>query len=276
MVPMIRPLGPSLCGTMTAMSDSAVSPLSHDRCVAALSAEIADFATAVGDLSLVAPVSACPGWDAGKLIRHTGSVHRWAAAIVASRATERLDSRSLDMGFPNGGLDAWTTWLRDGGEALVDVLDAVDPSAPVWGFAGDGTAGFWSRRQLHETAMHRADAVLAGGSHPEFVPERAADGIDEWLMLAAGEAARREVGDLGSLHLHGAEAHGDGAHPLEWFVALDGAGISVDHRHAKGDIAVRGPVGDLFLWVAGRHTGDAVTTFGDDAQVAAWHRFLAL
>jgi MDMPI C-terminal domain len=61
------------------------------------------------------------------------------------------------------------------------VADAGGTEATVATFDGPHPAWWWIRRLLHESTVHRADAVLAIGEQYELAPEMAADGIDEWL-----------------------------------------------------------------------------------------------
>ena len=120
------------------------------------------------------PVPACPGWTTADLVRHLGSIHRWAAAIVLSgqRIVDEPDARATEP------LDEWYAGTAT---ALIAALQAVDPDEPVPNFARiDEVAGFWPRRQLHETCVHRVDLAQALGL-PDFAwdvdPEVAGDGV---------------------------------------------------------------------------------------------------
>ncbi|MPZ95543.1 MAG: maleylpyruvate isomerase family mycothiol-dependent enzyme [Propionibacteriales bacterium] len=149
--------------------------------------DLAPLATATDAMRLVLsaargdePVAACPGWDVEALAMHLGSVHRWAAATVLSgRVQEEPAVRRQD--------EDTAQWYAATARALVAALAAVDPAEPCWTLEPDGgTAGFWRRRQLHETVIHRVDAARAVGlDSTPIAPEVAADGIDEvcdlWL-----------------------------------------------------------------------------------------------
>ncbi|MFG2307930.1 maleylpyruvate isomerase family mycothiol-dependent enzyme [Streptomyces sp. NPDC048566] len=127
-----------------------------------------------------APVATCPGWLIGDLVRHTGAIHRWATAFVA----ERLPSYRPDAGLPDLDGDALLSWFREGHAVLVETLAGAPRDLACWSFlpAPSGVA-FWARRQAHETAVHRMDAVSALGGEPDPVsPEFAVDGIDELLQ----------------------------------------------------------------------------------------------
>ena len=66
---------------------------------------------------------------------------------------------------------------------MIDAVDHVGADARVWTFTGPKPAGWWIRRRVHETTVHRADAELALGGEFELPSELAADGISEWIEL---------------------------------------------------------------------------------------------
>ncbi|MCE3553582.1 maleylpyruvate isomerase N-terminal domain-containing protein, partial [Pseudonocardia sp. RS11V-5] len=58
-----------------------------------------------GDADLRAPVPSCPGWTLGALVRHVDGGHRWAEAIVRTRATELPDDTIVrDVLGDDGGM----------------------------------------------------------------------------------------------------------------------------------------------------------------------------
>ncbi|MFB7180302.1 maleylpyruvate isomerase family mycothiol-dependent enzyme [Streptomyces sp. NPDC056257] len=128
-----------------------------------------------------APVPTCPGWRVTDLLRHTGSVHRWAAGYVAERRLE-------PVGFPDapelvdGELLAW---FREGHADLVRTLTEAPADVQCWTFlptAPPSPLAFWARRQAHETTVHRMDAEAARGvAFSAVEPEFAEDGVDELL-----------------------------------------------------------------------------------------------
>jgi len=133
---------------------------------------------------LEAAVPSCPQWRVKDLLRHTGYIHRWATRHITERPSQVLDGppeeEILRGGPPDPGLLAW---FRAGHAALVETLAAADPAVECAAFlSAPSPLAFWARRQAHETAIHRADAGLAGGMLPEYPAEFAADGIDELVM----------------------------------------------------------------------------------------------
>ncbi|AXE84009.1 maleylpyruvate isomerase family mycothiol-dependent enzyme [Streptomyces sp. Go-475] len=126
-----------------------------------------------------AKVPTCPGWQVRDLLRHTGAVHRWAASYVTERYTER---RPLDDAPDLEGAEL-VAWYRDSHRRLVGTLAAAAPDVECWFFLpAPSPLAFWTRRQAHETAVHRVDAESARGAGiTALSPDFATDGIDELL-----------------------------------------------------------------------------------------------
>jgi len=224
--------------------------------------------TALGDAAardLGAPVPAAPGWDTTELLRHIGLIHVRSSVILRSGTMER-PSRKNGM-LPDPPEDGVLEWYRSSLAALVEDLRNVgDPDRPVYSFAADHQrAGFWPRRMAHETAVHRVDAQQAVGGPVDGVDAAfAVDGIDEILTIfvpALGDG--RTPGDGRTVHLHATDAEG------EWLIRFEPDGLAVDTGHAKGDAAVRGPAGELLLWLWGRRPLEGLEVFGDDDAARA-------
>jgi len=132
------------------------------------------FADAAASGDLEAPVPTCPGWTLADLIGHLGWVHRWAAHAVTDGTP---DGNSPYAGDPPDMVE----WYRDSAQHLVDVLASRDPDAPAWTFGPQKVAGFWRRRQVHETSVHEYDALAAVGRTESWSidPALAWDGVDE-------------------------------------------------------------------------------------------------
>jgi hypothetical protein len=58
-------------------------------------------------------------------------------------------------------------------------------------------------------------------------------------------------------HFHRTDGEG------EWLVRFEGDEVTLRHEHGKGDVAVRGPAEDLFLWLWGRIPADRPEVHGD-------------
>ncbi|MFB9463876.1 maleylpyruvate isomerase family mycothiol-dependent enzyme [Streptomyces cinereospinus] len=144
-------------------------------------------AAAAAEAGTGAEVPTCPDWQVGDLLRHTGMVHRWAAAFVAQALTSFRPGEEL----PGLDGDDLLAWYRESHRGLVDTLAAAPPDVRCWQVlpAPSPLAG-WARRQAHETTVHRVDAESArGGAHAEIARDFAVDGIDELLR---GFHARRK------------------------------------------------------------------------------------
>ena len=235
-------------------------------------AEISALAAAVSDMTdTTADVPTCPGWTVADLIAHAGNVHRWVTEIVAMQASARLP-------FPETGPESTSgaglaRWLTAGAAPLLAALRAAGPVTPVWTWGPGRTSGWWARRMVHETAVHRADAELATGvAAPAIDPVVAADGIDEFLFNLP--SARRPYKHLASLptgeslHLHATDADG------EWLVRFTESGITWERGHAKATVALRGPVALLLLFTYGRVPGadDRLAVFGDASVLDLWQQ----
>lgn len=155
-----------------------IASVDHVEHCALLAQEVPTFASVIDGADMSAPVRSCPGWSVGQLVLHLGTIHRWAEHLVRTAAQRYMPSNALDL----GGARPTAEWISSGGELLVQALRAADPSTPMWAWGPDQHARFWSRRQLHETLVHRVDAELALGREPVVDPAVAADAVDEFLF----------------------------------------------------------------------------------------------
>jgi uncharacterized protein (TIGR03083 family) len=239
-------------------------------------AEIEALASVVGGApDISAAVATCPEWTIADLARHTGLVHRWATAIVSSRAGSRIPFPDADSRWESA--DGWAQWLAAGAAPLLEALRAAGPDAACWTWGPGGSAGWWARRMLHETAVHRCDVSMALGQVPSVDPVVAADGISEFLAnLPSSRRAARHLASLpggDSMHLHAT----DGSEG-EWLVRFADGGIEWSHGHAKASAAVRGPVTGLLLFTYGRipPSDPRLEVFGDPSVLTAWQSNTAL
>jgi uncharacterized protein (TIGR03083 family) len=254
-----------------------MAPLRNDRYLDALTTQSALFAQALHSADLQLRVPTCPDWTLRQLTEHLGKVHRWATAIVTRPATTPPDSSELSAAAVPEDFDELGTWVRDGAGALVDAIRAADPQTPVWSWADDRSVGFWARRMAHETAVHRADAELALGREFALEADLAADAISEWLSLLSLPQAVEVRPDLVALRGEGQILHLHSTDPElgeagEWIVRRTPSGPVWEHGHAKGDVAVRGPVVDLLLVLMRRvpPTEAPITVLGDASLLEHW------
>lgn len=248
-----------------------MSAISTERLYGEITGSTATLAGLIDGTGLTRPVPTCPEWTMRQLVTHVGRAHRWATAIVATRAAEPIPFREIPDGKLPGGQRAQMDWLNAGAAALVATVQAAG-DGQVWTHNGPGPARYWARRMAHETAVHRADGQIALGQRPRLDPVTAADGIDEWLGFLAepGEDGGRPglAGLQGKvLHVH---VTGEGA-TGEWMILPGAAGIAVEPGHGKGDVAVRGPAGDLLLLLMRRipPSDPGIEVLGDAALLDA-------
>jgi uncharacterized protein (TIGR03083 family) len=204
-----------------------------------------------------APAWEGTGWDRTTLLEHVANVHSWVRAQLRAGTAERVRFGAVE---PAPGGEALAPWFEAGAAELADLLAGMDMAAtwPTW--AGPQPGTFYPRRMALETATHRWDAV--GGAIDAAL---AVDGVDELLELFAPRIpAERLAGAAGSLHLHATDAEG------EWLVRLGSQGITFEHGHAKGDVALRGAAADLYLWTWNRAPLDRFEVFGDTALLEVW------
>ncbi|WP_432932215.1 maleylpyruvate isomerase family mycothiol-dependent enzyme [Microbispora sp. CA-135349] len=237
----------------------------HLRHTEAAAAEIARMAEAVRGRDATIPVPTCPGWDLRALVEHTGAIHRWAAAMVRDAAPRRYDREAMDHGFPEDFAEA-AGWLEAGGVLLTDALKGRDPDTEMWGWAGDRHARFWSRRQLHETVVHRADAEIALGIAPRIDEDVAADGVEEFFDVLPYVRWQPLVAELRSDGEAIAWRTGTGR---AWLVRLTHTGFTYERSEGPADVTVSAPTaGDLMLTLWNRREPDAVR--GDDELLRFW------
>lgn len=230
------------------------------------------FVEAVFSVNPDTPIPTCPGWTMRQLMRHVGRAHRWAAHIISSRADVSLDPRSVPNGRPPDGTGAAREWLLASPAALLGAVAQVGgPEVTVATFVGQRPAQWWTRRLLHESTVHRADAVIAAAGHYEIAPEVAADGIDEWLERLT-ELPRRgdlpiEDGNAVTLTASDVDAR--------WTIVRRGNGLEL-HRDATDSIAVAqlaGPATDLFLALFRRREAKEAGC-SVEGDLNAWRTFL--
>lgn len=240
-----------------------------ERLVDQLEADGPRLATAADRATLDAPVEHCPGWTVRDLVLHIGGVHRWAARIVREQLSADPTPAVDDLERPPADTDP-VEWFRAGHAALVETLRAAPDGLAAFTFLpAPSPLHFWTRRQAHETAIHRADAELAaGGPVTAFPTDFAKDGIDELLF---GFAARRYRPRDRTVTI-GLRAD-DGP---SWSAELGGEQILVEPLPETGwtNVMISGSSSELYLWLWNRPSvaqlrgdRDAAAQWGDTVRV---------
>jgi uncharacterized protein (TIGR03083 family) len=228
--------------------------------VAALRREGKLMAASIGATGADAPVPSCPEWVVRDLVKHLGTVHRWATAFVAGAVMEGgdVDVDGLAANFPD---DAGVTgWFADGHAALVQALEAASPDLQCWSFMpAPSPLAFWARRQAHETAIHRVDAELAAGMSPTACdPAFAADGIDE--LLTCFITRKKERSGEGTTKEFGVRCTDDES---DWLVRIGPDGVTTERHGGQGDCAASGTASDVFFTLWNRQAPTGVSVDGD-------------
>ena len=98
------------------------------------------------DGDLERPVPTCPGWAFRQLAIHVGRGHRWAAQIVATRATAPIPLREVADGKLPEDPARHAQWLNGGADQVIEAVTAAGGDL-VWTMTGMRAAGFWARRR---------------------------------------------------------------------------------------------------------------------------------
>ena len=265
-----------------------IGRLTRDRMLDALEAQVGLIRYAlVGDgsgpeVDLATPVPSSPDWTVHDLVAHIGTANWWGGANVrdANPDARARGMRAVMESAPPAteGAAALAGWYADLAVDALEIYTDGDPDDPAWTFAGPGRAGYWMRRQLHETVIHRWDLekALQGSSGTTPLSEDVAvDTVDEFctsmrplMALLSGELpATLRVRAM----LQAPEGLASGAEPVG---ALDpGSDLEWVLPGADGapEVEITGPPEILALLLWGRVDADApgLEVTGDRAALDA-------
>ncbi|WP_151477912.1 maleylpyruvate isomerase family mycothiol-dependent enzyme [Streptomyces albicerus] len=227
-------------------------------------------ARAADEAGADAKVPTCPDWQVRDLLRHTGMVHRWAAAFVAEGHT----SYHPDGGLPELDGAELLAWFRDGHRRLVDTLAGAPADVECWSFLpAPSPLAFWARRQAHETTVHRVDAESArGGALSAIAVDFAVDGIDELLLgFHARSKSRVRTDEPRVLRVRASDTD------AVWTVRLSPEPPASERGEvADPDCELAGTAADLYLALWNRRpfpglTGDAsIATLWQENSGVTW------
>lgn len=244
-----------------------------------LEQEMTRMRSLLGQAELARPVPSCPGWDVEALGEHLGRVHHWAERAVSTGAFPGPDYPRAERGGR-----PLADWYAARATSLLDVLAAAGPDAPAWTFQpGEQHAGFWRRRQLHETTVHRVDAEQALGRSMLGQADDRVDGLTD-AVAADGVAEVLQVFMPRWLWRRRDEPPTD-VYPLQrpvafvctdvdraWTVVLeraaDGPGLLVREGRHHPAATISGPATVLYLAAWGR-APRRLLTLGGDVDLAA-------
>jgi uncharacterized protein (TIGR03083 family) len=233
----------------------------------ALDVEVVRFSNVMSTLAPGDDVSTCPGWTVLDLAEHLGVIHRWAEELVRRRSPVRI-SRDAPTSLRD---EVSPDWINEGGALLVSTLLAANPDDEMWAWGLDQHVRFWSRRQLHETLVHRMDLELAAQLDPDAEPAIAIDAIDEYLSNI--DKVAKHSPELAPLRGHGEKlAFRVRDTQSLWVITLDEGGFNLSRTEDTFDAALVGSPVDLLLAILRRREvaeGDLEVT-GDRHLVEFW------
>lgn len=250
-----------------------VCAMDPNAALAALGRVTGTMAEAVQGAEPTATVPACPGWDVTTLVDHLGRVHLWAAA--AARTGRQPDPYpDRDRSVP------LAQWYVACAAELRQTLAGLDPDRPAWTFfRPDQRAGFWRRRQVHETAVHLVDLLQAGGALPtrglvavlpHLSAAEAEDGVDEVLRVMAPRKIER-LAPVAPAELVPARrpiAFSTRDTGRSWTLRLAGGEVRVDDGPTPDAVAtVSGPAAHLYLALWGRADRASLHVDGERSAV---------
>ena len=245
-----------------------MSAMDVNEHIEALDAEGARMAAAIGRAAADTPVPTCPDWVLRDLVHHQGGVHRWATAYVAGAKREAADVDFAATVGPLPGDGDLVEWFGDGHGALVAALRAARPDLQCWTFLpAPSPLAMWSRRQAHETAIHRVDSELTAGLAPAAVtPAFGADGADEMLM----SFIPRRKGDPRAEPPLSLSIRCDDV-AAAWRVVISAEGVHSETEDAAAaadaDCVLRGAACDVYYALWNRLPTDRVSVEGQPAAL---------
>jgi len=194
-------------------------------------------------------------------------MHRWAAAFV----TEGHRTRHPAHEEPSLDGDALFDRYAEGHRLLVDALRAAPADLECWTvFPSLSPPAFWSRRQAHETRVHRVDAESArGGPLTPVAAAHATDGVDELLAgFHARTKSRVRTRSPRVLRVRALDTE------TVWTVRLsDRPPVTVRGTAAldtPADCTLSGTAEELFLVLWNRLPLSSVDMSGDPAVAGLW------
>jgi uncharacterized protein (TIGR03083 family) len=192
---------------------------------------------------LAAPVPTCPGWSIGDLLEHVGRVHGWVVSCLRADPTTSVLLRDEPDG-PTGAQRV--DWYRSMHRTLLEELERAARCPKVAGPSGPTSPRFWSRRQAHETSVHRWDAEHALSTPRPIEADWAIDAIDEFcevfLPLSRPDARSLPRSLVLRVPLSGPS----------WVLRFADRAVTGCRGDRDGELVVEGKGPDLLLWLWGR------------------------
>lgn len=181
-----------------------------------------------------------PGWTLSDLASHTASIHGRTVLICENKPQERISAPRLP-----DAMDP-IDWYEETLDRMLAALIEADPTTGVWAFGPEANIGFWERRMVVETGVHRWDAEQSVGRLDPLTLHVAVSGMDEFpdmwhqhlgevapLEFAAtdierewlfgeGQPGKRIEGEVSDLYLRLVSRPSAVELPPDWETAIDG------------------------------------------------------
>jgi uncharacterized protein (TIGR03083 family) len=201
------------------------------------------------------PVARYPQWTVADVVVHTGRIQRWVTEIVRTLPRARPEQPDVT---PSRSPAELIDWFMSGAAGLAMALETTDPSTRVWTLAGEGTVGFWRRRMVLETTVHRWDVQTAAGQPTPVARDVALEGVAEALEIYLRPRLRgAAVGGTGQ-RVGLRSVDGD----REWSVVLLPDAVDIADGAQDADVVLEGSAEDLWLYLMGRRTLADLTVTG--------------
>jgi uncharacterized protein (TIGR03083 family) len=235
--------------------------------LAQLAADGAALLAAATDLDRDVPT--CPGWTVRDAVEHTAVVYAHKATIV-----EGSMDHPPQPWPPEFTYDDVREFYDEQLHRVIEALRTRDPSTRVWTwYPPEQTVGFWVRRMMQETVIHRADVESAIGRWPDVPDDVAVDGIDELIerMLCNDDVDYYEGYSPGKgqrISIRAADA--------SWTITLDPSVASFTREFAAdADATLEGDAGLVLLALWNRLPYSRVMATGDESALAALRSLVA-
>lgn len=131
-----------------------------------------------------------PDWTLTDLASHTASIHGRTVLICRELPKERISAPRVPEG--RHPID----WYDETLEEMLAALRDSDPEAPCWAFGPEQKLGFWERRMVVETGVHRWDAEQAVGRKEKLTDHVVISALDEFPVMW-----RPHMGELPTLQV---------------------------------------------------------------------------
>jgi uncharacterized protein (TIGR03083 family) len=216
-------------------------------------------------------VPTCPGWTVRDAVEHTALVYAHKATIIEGRLSSPPQPWPPDDLVIDDLLEHFDQQLQ----RVLEALRSDKPQTSVWTWYEDEqTIGFWIRRMMQETVIHRADVEAAIGQRPPITDDVAIDGIDEVVerMLCNDDPEYYEGYQPG----HGQRILVSAA-DAAWTITVGEQVASFSRAAvADADATLTGEAGDVLLAMWNRLPYSELTTTGDEAALAALRELVAV